>query len=115
MSELTVRCLPKFLPESITIDLSKMELETILHLSDITLPEGVTLLAFTHGHVEEHNLPVVSLHKPRVAVVEETPEDEAAGLAAAKAASNGKAPAKGGKAPAGKAPAAAAKAPAKKK
>ncbi len=47
-SAIDVSCLPKDLPESITIDLSGLTAHTTLRISDIQLPEGVT--AVVHGH-----------------------------------------------------------------
>jgi large subunit ribosomal protein L25 len=47
MTELDVSCLPKDLPEFIEIDLANMEVGTSLHLSNVTLPAGVT--AIVHG------------------------------------------------------------------
>lgn len=79
MKDVEVACRADKLPEFIEIDLSNLELNQVVHLSDIKLPEGVEILALTHG--EEHDLPVVSIHIPR-AIVEEEPEakegDEAA-------------------------------------
>jgi large subunit ribosomal protein L25 len=42
MTDLDISCLPKDLPEFIEVDLSKMELGTSLHLSDLKLPAGVS-------------------------------------------------------------------------
>lgn len=42
MTELEVSCLPADLPESINIDLSKLEKGATLHLNDVKLPKGVT-------------------------------------------------------------------------
>jgi large subunit ribosomal protein L25 len=39
--ELPVRCLPSLIPELIEVDVSGLEIEDSLHLSDIQLPEGV--------------------------------------------------------------------------
>jgi large subunit ribosomal protein L25 len=47
MTELEVLCLPADLPEFIAVDLSGLKKGVSLHLSDITLPKGVT--AVTHG------------------------------------------------------------------
>ena len=44
-NELVVECLPKDLPEFLTIDVSGMNLNESLHLSDIKLPEGVLSVA----------------------------------------------------------------------
>ena len=47
LTELDVSCLPKDLPEFIEIDLANMEVGASLHLSNVTLPAGVT--ALVHG------------------------------------------------------------------
>ncbi len=75
IADVEVSCLPADLPEHIEADLSALKLNQIIHLSDLKLPKGVTLVAFAHG-VEGHDLPVASMHIPRVieeevAVVEE--------------------------------------------
>ncbi len=41
LHELEVECLPKDLPEEITIDISELALDHALHVNQITLPEGV--------------------------------------------------------------------------
>jgi len=69
MSDIEVSCLPANLPEYIEVDISKMELNDILHLSNLKLPKDVEILALTH----EDDKPVVSVHIPRV---EEEPEPE---------------------------------------
>lgn len=46
-NELDVTCLPKDLPEFIEVDLSTIEPGRSVHVSEITLPAGVT--AVTHG------------------------------------------------------------------
>ncbi|QBE63378.1 50S ribosomal protein L25/general stress protein Ctc [Pseudoduganella lutea] len=46
-NEIEVSCLPGQLPEFITVDLTNMDVGTSLHASNLTLPEGVTLI--THG------------------------------------------------------------------
>lgn len=73
MTDVEVRCLPRNLPEYLEIDVSPMELNQILHLSDIKLPEGVALVALEHG--QDH--PVVAINPPRREEVE-TPAAEAA-------------------------------------
>ena len=42
--ELEVECLPDALPESLDIDVSKLELGAALHVSEIPAPEGVRIL-----------------------------------------------------------------------
>jgi large subunit ribosomal protein L25 len=46
-NEIEVSCLPGKLPEFITVDLTNMDVGTTLHASNLTLPEGVTIV--THG------------------------------------------------------------------
>ncbi|MFZ9138745.1 MAG: 50S ribosomal protein L25, partial [Hylemonella sp.] len=76
MTELDVTCLPKDLPEFISVDLSGLKKGSSLHLADITLPAGVS--AVTHGKV---NPVLVSV----VAVAAEEPAAEAAAAPAAAA------------------------------
>jgi large subunit ribosomal protein L25 len=47
LNELEVSCLPGQLPEFITVDLSQLETGASIHVSQLTLPEGVTVVA--HG------------------------------------------------------------------
>ena len=70
MADIEVTCLPKDLPEYIELDLSAMNLNDSLFVSDIKVPAGVTVSALAHGA----NPPVVSIHAPRVAEPEPTTE-----------------------------------------
>lgn len=76
ISDVEVSCLPANLPEFIEVNLSNFVLDQTLHLSELKLPGGVELVALSHG-VEGHDLPVVSLHVPRI-VEEEVPVAAAA-------------------------------------
>lgn len=60
VTEIEVSCLPANLPEFLEVDLANVEIETIVHISDITLPEGVESVALSHG--EDHDLPVAAIH-----------------------------------------------------
>lgn len=73
LNELHIICLPKDLPEQIVVDLAEMELDAMLHLSDLDLPEGVSVNERIHGATDH---PVVSIHLRRVAEVDEVEEDE---------------------------------------
>jgi large subunit ribosomal protein L25 len=73
LTDVEVTCLPRYLPEYLEIDVSEVELNQILHLSDIKLPEGVSLVAL--GHDQDH--PVVAINPPR-REEEEAPAAEAA-------------------------------------
>ncbi|MBR9906130.1 MAG: 50S ribosomal protein L25, partial [Gammaproteobacteria bacterium] len=50
-------------------DISALELGTTLHLSDLTLPAGVTSVDLSHG--EEHDNAVLSITKVKVRVEED--------------------------------------------
>ena len=65
MVEVEVTCLPQHLPEYIEVDMTNVEAGQVIHLTDLKLPEGVEITALTHGDVEEHNSPVVTVHKGR--------------------------------------------------
>lgn len=72
MVELEVKCFPRNLPESIEVDLSQAQMDDVIHLSQISLPKGVELLTTVHS--AEDDLPVVSIHLPKLIVeAEETP------------------------------------------
>ena len=74
ISEVEVSCLPANLPEYIEVDLSNMDLDQTLHLSDLIIPEGVELLQLSQG--EEHGQPVASCQLMRVSEVEEDEDEE---------------------------------------
>ncbi len=82
IADIEVSCLPKDLPEFIELDLSQMALNESKHLSDLPLPEGVTIPSVAKG-----NAVVVSIHPPRAeepeAVVEAATATPAEGAAAA--------------------------------
>ncbi|RAR64558.1 MULTISPECIES: 50S ribosomal protein L25/general stress protein Ctc [Halomonadaceae] len=82
-SDVEISCLPKDLPEYLEVDISNLELGTTLHLSDLVVPAGVTLVALTHG--EDHDNAVLSVTKAKVRA-EESEEGEEADAPAAKPA-----------------------------
>ncbi|MEO7773974.1 MAG: 50S ribosomal protein L25/general stress protein Ctc [Steroidobacteraceae bacterium] len=69
-ADIEVVCLPKDLPESIELDLSGMNLNDTLSLSDIKLPDGVVIPELAQGR----DAKIVSIHSPRA----EEPEAAAA-------------------------------------
>ncbi|HQR98093.1 MULTISPECIES: 50S ribosomal protein L25/general stress protein Ctc [unclassified Polaromonas] len=75
LTELSISCLPKDLPEFIAVDLSGLKKGTSLHVKDITLPKGVKFVA--KGGMDNPVLVSVS------AVSEEAEADAAAAAAAA--------------------------------
>ena len=74
MSELEINCLPDALPEYIEVDLADVEIGQVLHISDITLPEGVESDALKYG--ADHDLPVVAVKQAKVTTVEEDVSQE---------------------------------------
>ncbi len=67
LTELDVSCLPKDLPEFITVDLTELAAGNTLHLSDLELPEGVEIPTLIRGE----NLPVATIIIPRAVAAEE--------------------------------------------
>ena len=63
MTELEVSCLPKDLPEFLEVDISELELDQMLHVSNISLPTGVETSRFSLsydnvGYIFKENLEV---------------------------------------------------------
>ena len=87
VTEIEVSCLPADLPESIVVDLSKVARGDTIHLSSLTLPEGVT--AVTRGE-EDPVLVTVSAPKGGAEADEEAAEaaPETPAAPAADAAAN---------------------------
>ena len=71
MAEIEVSCLASVLPENIEVDISALNVGDSIRLSELTMPEGVTITALNRG--EEYDQSVVAVHKTRV----ETEDDEA--------------------------------------
>lgn len=71
--EIEVICLPAALPEYLEVDLVNLDLGESVHLSEISLPEGVEIVELTHG--EEHDLAVASILASRVAHDDEEDQD----------------------------------------
>ncbi|WP_028081541.1 50S ribosomal protein L25/general stress protein Ctc [Solimonas soli] len=73
LNQVEVECLPKDLPEYIEVDLSGLNVNESVHLSQLQLPAGVTLVQLKHGNDQS----VASVHLPRAAVEEEVPAEAA--------------------------------------
>lgn len=78
MVEIEINCMVKNLPEFVEVDLSGAEAEQIFHLSDLVLPEGVTLRSFD----EDHNHAVVIAEKPKAAQEDDDASEPEAGAEA---------------------------------
>jgi len=74
LTEAEVICLPKDLPEYLEVDIAGMELDQMLHLSDITLPEGVELTDLVADPPRDN--PFVAIHVMRIAEEPEEVEGE---------------------------------------
>ena len=61
-----ISCLPKDLPEYLEVDLADLEMDQVVHLSDIKLPKGVEIVELSHG--ADHDQAIVTIHKSRSAV-----------------------------------------------
>ena len=72
--EVEVSCLPADLPENLELDIEDLRIGQSLHLSDLELPEGVTIVALNYG--EERDIPIVSVQVPRGGLEEEELESE---------------------------------------
>jgi large subunit ribosomal protein L25 len=59
LTEVEITCLPANLPEFIEVDMLEVEAGSSVHLSDLKLPEGVTIVALTFG--EDRDIPVASV------------------------------------------------------
>ncbi len=90
LTEVEVECLPRDLPEYIEVDVSTLEIGDSVHLSELSVPTGVTLLELARG--EGHDLALVSIHVRRGAAEEEevvAPEAAAEGDEEAKGSGEG--------------------------
>ena len=84
LTEVTVSCLPKDLPEFLEVDLGQLEVGTIIHLSELKLPAGVEIPELKLG--KEHDLAVVIAKHGKEEVEEATEAPVAAEVPAAKVA-----------------------------
>lgn len=73
INEVEVECLPADLPEYIEIDISHLEMHDSVKLSDIKVPEGVTLTALAH---EGEDQTVAIIAAPQREEVEEAEDEE---------------------------------------
>lgn len=76
MQELQVRTTPRNIPDSVTIDVSEMTMDTVIRVEDIPLPSGVVAEA-------DADAPVVTVLTMRTPVLDAEEEAEAAAAEAA--------------------------------
>ena len=83
-NELSVSCRPRDIPEYIEVDMSKLDIGDSVHISDLTLPEGVRSTDLAQG--EDHDRVLAAVHQPRKVVDEsEAAAEDAADDAAPEA------------------------------
>lgn len=76
VNDIEVNCLPRNLPEAIEVDVANLAIGDSIHLSDVTLPNEVTLV--THDEADL-NRTIATMQAPAVAEsTEETAEEAAA-------------------------------------
>ncbi len=83
LTDVEVACLPKDLPEFIELDLGELAIGDIIHLSGLTLPEGVEIPQLKLG--KEHDIAVVVARMAREEVESEAAEGEEGAAASAPA------------------------------
>ena len=76
LNEVVIECLPKDLPANIVVDLGKLGVGEVLHLSEVALPAGVSIPQLKLG--KEHDLPLAIA---KAAAAEEEAPAEAADAA----------------------------------
>lgn len=81
MNDVEIECLPRNLPEYIEVDCSQMVLHDAIHLSQLTMPEGVQIVELMHEDEEAVDRTVVSVQLPRAAIELEQEEAEEAAAA----------------------------------
>ena len=74
MTDIEVSCLPKDLPESIDVDMAEIDVGQIVHLSDLTLPDGVESVSLSQG--TDYDLTVATVNKQKAVEIDEPSESE---------------------------------------
>ena len=74
MTDIEVSCLPKDLPESIDVDMAEVDVGQIVHLSDLTLPDGVESVSLSQG--ADDDLTVATVNKQKAVEIDELIESE---------------------------------------
>jgi len=82
LREISLECLPRAIPETIEVDISAMEVGDVIHVRELVLPEGVSLVTDADLGVVNIALPQAE-EEPTVEAAAETPEAATAPGAAA--------------------------------
>ncbi|MDT8407826.1 MAG: 50S ribosomal protein L25/general stress protein Ctc [Methylococcales bacterium] len=72
--DIEVACPANQLPEFIEVDLAALDVGHSLHLSEISLPAGVEVLALTHGGADQAVVTILAAKKGPAEEVEQAPE-----------------------------------------
>lgn len=64
MVDVEVVCLPEHLPEFLEVDLAQVDVGQSVHLSELKVPEGVDVVALSHGI--DHDLSVAVIRSGRI-------------------------------------------------
>ena len=75
LNDVEVTTLPANLPEFIEVDLINAELGSVIHLSNLQLPEGVKATALEHG--ADHDNAIANIHAPAGGGAQEEEVDSA--------------------------------------
>ena len=75
VNDVEVTCLPKDLPEYLELDISHLELDEMMYITDIKMPEGVEIVGLAQAE-EEQAQPIVSIHFIHEEIIEEEVAEE---------------------------------------
>jgi large subunit ribosomal protein L25 len=78
LNEIEIHCFPKDLPEFIEVDMLLLEIGDAVHLSEVTMPEGVTSVALSHGAESDLSIAIVQAPRAEVEVDAAAPNAPAA-------------------------------------
>jgi large subunit ribosomal protein L25 len=70
LREIALECLPRSIPASIEVDISNMEIGDVIHVRDLVLPPGVSLMSDPDLGVVHVALPAAEEEAPVVAAAE---------------------------------------------
>lgn len=76
MTEVEVTCFPADLPEYFEVDIAELDIDEMLHMSDIKTSKSVEIVELSHG--ADHDQPIVSIHIPKKVAEPEEGEAEVA-------------------------------------
>lgn len=71
LRELEIECLPLYVPEHIDVDISGLHIGDLLHVSDLTAPENITITT-------DPERTIIAIHAPRVATTTDDAGEEGA-------------------------------------